>query len=63
MLVKFEVTHGQLQLPDLSQSGSAKGSTNKVTMAHDIPFLMHICFAYTVLINSCLVIQILTTLA
>ena len=41
MLLKFEVLHGQSQPPDPSQSGSKKGSTNKVTMAHDIPILIH----------------------
>ena len=46
ILVKYEVRHGQLQPPNLSQCGSTKGSTNKVTVAQDIPDFMRICFVY-----------------
>ena len=52
-LKKFEVLHGQSQLSDLSQSGSSKGSANKVTRAHDIPVLIHIiCFFYMLMMWS-----------
>jgi len=51
-LVKFEVLHDQSQLPYLFQSGSTKGSTNKVTMANDIPVLIPICFVYTLMVWS-----------
>ena len=40
----FEVLHGQSQFPYLSQSGSAKGSSNKVILAHDISSHTYLLF-------------------